>query len=199
MNEFGDELGPRDVEALHDLPREKTPPAFLEQRVVGALREAQLIRSPWFGRRRQLVLAGLSVAASAVLFTVGFVIGAWWKSPSIQIRPEFVLLLRNSPRELPIRDQQDHTDRVREYSLWARNMIREGSVLDGEDLSDDGRILNLIDGQRVTSEITPDEKNTAVAGYFLIKASDYQQALSIAESCPHLKYGGVVEVRKIQR
>ena len=38
-----------------------------------------------------------------------------------------------------------------------------------------------------------------VAGYFLLPSSDYDQALSIARTCPHLKHGGAVELRQIER
>lgn len=198
MNEFDDELGPREVEALHDLAREKTPPAFLEQQVVRTLRQSQLIRSPWFAWRSHLVMTGLAVAASAVLIAVGVVFGAWWKSasPAVQNLPQFVLVLRNSQRELPTRSVEDEMQRVKEYSLWARNM---NSVVDGEKLTDDARTLNVIDGRSVISEMEADAKKTAIAGYFLIKANDYQQAITIAETCPHLKYGGTVEIRQIER
>jgi hypothetical protein len=198
MNEFEKELGPREVEALHDLAREKTPPTFLEERVVTALRQSQLIRSPLLVWRRRLKMTGLAVAASAVLITVGAVFGAWWKSAprAVQNLPEFMFVLRNSPRELPTQSAKDQMQRVREYSLWARDM---NGVLDGEELADDAKLLNVIDGRTVVSEMEADAKKTAIAGYFLIMAHDYQQAITIAETCPHLKYGGTVEIRQIER
>lgn len=198
MNEFEDELASREVEARRELAREKTPPAFLEQRVVKSLKESQLIRSRWWDWRRRLVMTGGAVAVSAVLITVGVLFGAWWKSTRtpIQNLPEFVLLLRNSPEELRARSVEDRMQRVREYSLWARNM---SGILDGERLTDDARILHVIDGRPVVSETEADARKTAIAGYFLIKADDYQQALAIAQTCPHLKYGGAVEIRQIAR
>jgi hypothetical protein len=42
-----------------------------------------------------------------------------------------------------------------------------------------------------------DARENAIGGYFLIRARDYQQAVSIAENCPHLRYGGTIEIRQI--
>lgn len=200
MNEFEDEPGPREVETLRELAREKKPPAFLEQKVVRSLKDAQLIRSRWLDWRRRLVMTGGAVAAAAVLITIGVWFGARWEpaptSMPIRNLPEFVLLLRNSPQGLRPQSVEDQMQRVREYGLWASKM---NGILDGERLAGDAKILNLIDGRPVVSEMEADAKQTAIAGYFLIKADDYQQAITIAQTCPHLKYGGTVEIRQIAR
>jgi hypothetical protein len=39
----------------------------------------------------------------------------------------------------------------------------------------------------------------AIAGYFLLPASDYDHAITIAKTCPHLKHGGTIEIRQIER
>jgi len=199
MNDFEEKLGPREVVALHELTREKTPPDFLEQRIVGALRESQLIRPPWFVWQRRLVMTGGVIAAAAVLFTVGAVIGARWNAaPAVnENQSEFMLLLRNSPRELPTRSSNEALQRVREYSAWAKKMNQEGVLLDGEKLTDEGQTMNVVDGRSIVSEMEADAKKTAIAGYFLIHAHNYQQAIGIAEDCPHVKYGGTIEIRQI--
>ncbi len=43
----------------------------------------------------------------------------------------------------------------------------------------------------------PDEQN--LSGYFLITASGQDEALEIAANCPHLEYGGTIEIRRIVR
>jgi len=73
----------------------------------------------------------------------------------------------------------------------------EGAVLDGEKLTDDARSLKFVEGQPVVSIADAETRKTAIAGYFLIRARDYQEAIAIAESCPHAKYGGTIEIRQI--
>jgi len=42
------------------------------------------------------------------------------------------------------------------------------------------------------------EEHSSLGGYFLIKAQDMNAALAIARTCPHLKYGGSIEIRPIE-
>ena len=37
-----------------------------------------------------------------------------------------------------------------------------------------------------------------IGGLFTIKAADYDEAVEISKECPHLKYGGRVELREIE-
>jgi hypothetical protein len=196
MDEFEEDLSPLEVETFQGLAKEKSPPDLLEHQVVRALRKSRLIRTHWTSKRWVVVTA----AAATVLVAFGFILGAYWKSrPSVipTPKPEFLLLLRNSPSEVPIRSDTDELNRVREYSAWSHNSSLEGAVLDGEKLTDDARSLKFVEGQPVVSIADAETRKTAIAGYFLIRARDYQEAIAIAESCPHAKYGGTIEIRQI--
>lgn len=39
---------------------------------------------------------------------------------------------------------------------------------------------------------------TSAGGYFLIAASDDASAAALARTCPHIKYGGSIVVRRVQ-
>jgi hypothetical protein len=41
------------------------------------------------------------------------------------------------------------------------------------------------------------ESKELLGGFFLIAAADYGAACRTAESCPHFKYGGSIEIRQI--
>jgi hypothetical protein len=197
MSNFEEELEPHESNALRELAREKAPPGFLEQRTVDALARHRLIRSSRDIWRRRALIIGAAAAASVLLFVAGALLGGWRESAPTNQKPEFILVLRNSPRELPARSADDKLSRVREYGAWARKMNERGLVLDGEKLTDEVRTLNVIDGRPTISEIEAEAKGTAIAGFFLIHARDYQEAIAIAEDCPHAKYGGTIEIRKI--
>jgi hypothetical protein len=56
-----------------------------------------------------------------------------------------------------------------------------------------------VDGRFITNEAVQQgpytEKQKSIGGLFLIKAKDYEEAVSIASACPIIKYGAIVEVR----
>ena len=106
-----------------------------------------------------------------------------------------MLVLRESSQNLSA--QSDEGLRVKEYSAWAQKIRREGLLVDGEKLKDEARFLNVIAGRAVISETSSDPSEKAIGGYFLIRARDYQEAITIAQDCPHLKYGGTIEIRQI--
>lgn len=198
MKEFEDELSPVEREAFDALVKEKQPPDVLERRIVEALRESGLIRSPSAGWRHRSIRIGWAFSASLALFTLGAVAGAWWGSstPVNRNLPEFMLVLRTSSQELPTRSSEEVLKRVQEYNAWAKKIQQEGLLVSGEKLKDEARFLNVINGRQIVSATQADTKE-GIAGYFLIRARDYQQAVTIAENCPHLKYGGVIEIRQI--
>ena len=61
----------------------------------------------------------------------------------------------------------------------------------GEKLKTSGRVLS---GQSV--EGFP-ARNEMLSGFFIIEATTYEEAAAIAATCPHLKYGGRIELREI--
>ncbi len=80
---------------------------------------------------------------------------------------------------------------VREYQAWAASLANEGRLVGANKLTDEpGRWI---------SASTAGEARTRsdVSGYFLVNASGYEEALEIAVSSPHIKYGGTFEIRQV--
>lgn len=199
--ELEDDLDTEERRALDLLVKETMPPPFLEERIVQALKTANLIRSPRSGRRFSYPQIGIAVAASLALFVLGAVVGTRWASGSSKRPdlPEFMLVLRGSAKESQARSSDEIRKSVAEYSAWAGEIRKTGMLLGGEKLKDEARLLSVSDGRASVSENPAPSADSVVEGYFLIQATDYQQAVTIAAGCPHLKYGGIVEVRQIDR
>jgi hypothetical protein len=154
---------------LRDLPRETPPPPELEQRVVDALRARGLVRP----RRRRW----LPYAAAAAIFAIGFLIGQYegqYEPPRPAPARSFALILHESP---------DHRgdSHVDEYIAWSRNDF----VVGGHELADQSRVLGTAPA--------------SVGGFFLIAADSLDRAAEIARTCPHVRYGGTIEVREVVR
>ena len=72
---------------------------------------------------------------------------------------------------------------VNEYRQWARQV----RVAGGEKLKDETVVLGSA------------ERAASVRGFFRIVARDRQAAEAVARTCPHLKYGGWIELREIDQ
>lgn len=107
------------------------------------------------------------------------------------------LLLEDERYEVPT-DAAAMDERVREYGNWARSLAESGRFVDGAKLSDDGRLLRRSGGAYDVADGTARGTLGVLAGYFLVGAESYDEALRLAEGCPHVKYGGTVEVRRIE-
>lgn len=199
MNEnFEDELNTAERQALTSLAREKAPPAVLEERVVASLKELKLVRPSLPFWRRKAPQTGLAVAASLLIFILGLVIGMnWTASQPTANSPQFMLVLLAGTEPQRPKSSEEIMSIVREYSDWASQLRQEGVRVEGEKLKREARMLRAVDGRPVSEDRPADQK--AIAGYFVIEAQDFNHAVRIASGCPHLKYGGTIEVRQIDR
>jgi len=41
------------------------------------------------------------------------------------------------------------------------------------------------------------ETKEVLGGYYIIEAASYDQAIERSRDCPHLEYGGTIEVRQV--
>jgi hypothetical protein len=85
---------------------------------------------------------------------------------------------------------EEEERRVKEYGAWARAQRAAGRLLEGEKLEEDGVRL---EGERATSQASAGDPR----GYFIVAAPSLEDALRIAKSCPHLRHGGRIAVRRI--
>ena len=188
------ELTPEEQEALRTLSRERRPPDELEGRVVAALRDRGLIRASVPGGLRLWALA-----ASAVLaLGLGFLGGRLSVTPPVAggDEPRFILLLYDTPEHEASRSPERNRELAVEYGAWAGELASAGRFVAGDPVHGEGRMLRKV-GRRVEAGPAESGGEEMVVGYFMIRARDYGEALTIAEDCPHLKYDGGVLVRQV--
>jgi len=199
MNNETDELTPQERQAFAELNREKMPPSFLENRIVERLKAANLIRTGrlgWFPGYPRLAVA---FALLLVTFSLGAIVGARRASvPATKTDdPGFILIVRQFRPELRAKTPEEEMQRVKEYGAWARDLGRRGLLIGGEKLKDEGRLLSQPNRSAAVVEAPLNASEGSIAGYFLLPSSDYNQAVTIARTCPHIKHGGTVELRQI--
>ncbi|HEY7482008.1 MAG TPA: hypothetical protein VH680_15950 [Gemmatimonadales bacterium] len=190
MMRSDDELTPQERDALGRLPRTATPPPGLEQATVSALAARGLLRRP----RRRLD-ASLALAASVLLIAGGLSLARFGNQAMPEdTRPRFALFLYEGPEyRQPAPGGMDQ--RVREYAAWARAERGDGTVEGGEKLNDGDEVAIEPDG--TMASVSPRPGESRLAGFFLIRAADRRTALALAQSCPHVRYGGRIVLRAI--
>ena len=155
------------------LPREADPPPALKGWVIADLRRRGVLRRPMIMQR------AFAAAAAVALFLAG----TWYGGREVDMEPsaggQFALLLYE-PESFDT--TRPHAELAAEYGAWARSLGTR--FVAGEALGD----------QRVLGGVVGDEVPT---GYFVVRASSWEEAMRIAEACPHLRHGGTVAVRAI--
>ena len=114
--------------------------------------------------------------------------------------PDFMLFLHQDLGTGPIRSPEEMMAVTKEYMNWAERMRAEGRLKgvtcerlsNGSGQGSGGRKA----GRVAVTDGPYAETKEIIGGYFAISAADYDEACRIAESCPHLKYGGRIEVRQ---
>ena len=130
-----DELTPMEIEALAALPREQSPPPYLEDQVVRKLQARGLVRrgghvhsQPTSGAK--LVWLAVAMAASVVLFAAGFAIGRRDAHVSTRSGYRFILLLYEDTTFS--KDTPAETTLVQEYRQWAGSLRRDRRLISAE-------------------------------------------------------------------
>jgi hypothetical protein len=200
QNTDHDDAEPRSAQ-LDALSPEVAPPPALEERVVAALRAEGLVGSRGaahgFTFRRAAMAAGL-LLVSVLGFAGGRLTAPAAEAPS----PDYVLLLLSGPGGEEAVPGGEMMRRVQEYTDWYVENLERGVMVAGEKLTNEvPRVLTA--GE--SGELRVDAGQVAVGdagfleGFFLIRAPEDAAAQRIAAGCPHLKYGGVIEVRRIDK
>jgi hypothetical protein len=136
------------------------------------------------------------MAAAAALLVVGYIAGH--SRRDITPAPEGVMRYALFLYEDAAFDtSQPEAELVAEYSAWAAALGERGQLETGEQLAMSEKVL-----ERRADSIAVDVRAVVadagtLTGLFVIRAASESEALSIARTCPHLKYGGRVAVRAI--
>ena len=109
--------------------------------------------------------------------------------------PQYLLFLRAD--EVPEMTPEESAQHLADFVAWSEKLVADGHLVGVERLeSDIGGVLRQRGGE-VVLDGPFTEARELVLGYFAIQATDYDEAVTVARTCPSLKVGGSVEVRQI--
>lgn len=185
------------------LDPEIDPPPALRERVERSLRRRGLLaeaRPSWW-RTAAAVAAGILLLASGYGLGVAATHdGARPAVPAPSSDPGYMLLLFEDDGYDPGVEVSAVLD---DYTEWVGSVRRSGIPISGEALRGDEGVV-LEPGDPVMPEALawgplPEDGSPhgQLSGFFLLTTQDRTEALAIARSCPHLRYGGRIVVRPI--
>ena len=113
--------------------------------------------------------------------------------------PNYMLLLHEQPSDFSAYSAEEMQAVIAEYIAWRQKVEDAGKFVNSEKLKDEGG-LHLVhnDGKLRVTDGPYAEAAEVIGGYFTISADSYDDAVATASDCPHLKYGGRIELREVE-
>jgi hypothetical protein len=112
---------------------------------------------------------------------------------------QFMLLLHENPADFSSVSAEEIQAIIKEYTDWRNKIESEGRLAGSNKLKDEaGRHLSSHNGKFRVVDGPYAEAKEVMGGYFIIKAANYDEAVESSKSCPHLKYGGWIDIREIE-
>lgn len=106
---------------------------------------------------------------------------------------EFVLLFRWNKELTPSPEQMQSA--IQHWQDWIGSIAAQNKLAStGNPLGSEGRVVRA---NGVVTDGPYAELKEAVGGYIIVRATDFDDAVAIAQGCPIVIGGGCVEVRKV--
>lgn len=181
---------PDELRELEKLPSEVEPPAALEEKLVGVLKREGLIEAPPAKGLSPWLMAAACLVAALIGWTArGFQPAA---TGAVAEGASFLILL-SEPE--PLQTSKPMAELVAEYGAWAGGLAEENRLLAAGHLTPERMRLSSI-RRPSPGELSELDLDT-LTGFFVVRADSLAQAAKIAETSPHIGYGGEIAVRAI--
>ena len=108
---------------------------------------------------------------------------------------EFMFVFRGGNATDENRSPEQMQQDMMKWKAWIDRIAANGKYIAGQPLVPQGKVI--AGKQKKVTDGPFAEGKEVVGGYFLIKASDIDEALEISKDCPGFEYDGSVEVREV--
>jgi hypothetical protein len=105
----------------------------------------------------------------------------------------FLLLLYRDPSRLQSLSPEEMQKATEKYMAWARQPFTK----DSKGLAMDfGKVIRPNGGKPQVTDGPYSETKEVMGGFYAIEAANYDEAVKLALTHPHIEYGGTIEVRE---
>lgn len=183
-----EELSNYEKKIFGRLKREERLPAGLEKRIIEQLKSNHLIESKTYEMNPTLKWVA-AAAAAVLLFFIGNYTGQQsGVAQAIDPSMGYMLILHEDDQFKPGEPQEMY----QEYAGWMQNTMAKGIEMTGHELKNEAAIVD----QRQNVKNLDENSAKKTTGYFILEAESLEEALEVAKSNPHIKYGGTIEVKQ---
>lgn len=111
---------------------------------------------------------------------------------------QYLLLLYDNPANWASFTPDEIQKAMAKYGAFRQKLQDRKQWVAGQKLADEpGRVLRNQGGRAVATDGPYSETKEWLGGFFLVEAPNYNAAVDISRECPHLEYGGTIEVREV--
>ena len=86
---------------------------------------------------------------------------------------------------------------MQKWFQWVEKLTKQGRYVAGEALLPGGK--KVVGPKKIVTDGPFAEGKEVVGGFFVVNAKDINEAVEMAKECPDYQFGGVVEVREVQK
>jgi hypothetical protein len=110
---------------------------------------------------------------------------------------QYLLLLHENPSDSHAWTPETIQLVLERYRSWGLQLTAEGKLRGGHKLTEEGgRHLRREGGEIRVADGPYSEAKEVMGGFYHLEAADYDEAVAVAQTCPHLDHGWI-EVRQI--
>lgn len=115
-----------------------------------------------------------------------------------QTMPRYMLLLHDDPAPFRAMSPEEIQRAIGKYVAWGDRLRAGGVLAASHKLADEpGRVVRRRGSSVVVTDGPYSETKEILGGYYLVTADSYDRAVDLTRDCPHLEYGGTIEVREV--
>ena len=108
--------------------------------------------------------------------------------------PQYMLLLYHDPSGWHNLSPEEMQKAVEKYMAWAQKPFNVDTKRLGNDA---GRVIRSDGGKPRATDGPYSETKEVLGGFYLIEAANYDEAVRLALTHPHVEFGGTVEIRQL--
>ena len=111
---------------------------------------------------------------------------------------QFMLLLNHVPADFADVSPEEVQAIIEEYKVWTNKLMEEKRLVSSNKLFDDpGKVIRPEGKSAIITDGPFSETKEMLGGYYVIEAQDYKEAMDIAKTSPHMRFGSSIIVREI--
>jgi hypothetical protein len=107
---------------------------------------------------------------------------------------QYMLLLYDDPSGWRNLSPEEMQKAIEKYMAWSKKPFTLDSKRLGEDA---GRVIRSDGGKPRATDGPYSETKEVLGGFYLIEAANYDEAVRLSLTHPHVEHGGTIEIRQL--